>query len=147
MLERRFSYVFRGHDGYPPTVVIEPLPNAITIGDITVSTAEQPHGPFVSAGLRFDSAAGSIGYATDFSAMTPDMATLYQGLDLWVVDALRRRPHPSHADLPSVLGWVEAFRPGHTVLTHMDQSMDYATLLAELPPGVEPGYDGLERAL
>ncbi|MDY7525873.1 MBL fold metallo-hydrolase [Sphingomonas sp. 10B4] len=147
MLERRFSYVFRGHDGYPPTVVIEALPDTITIGDITVSTVEQPHGPFVSAGLRFDNAAGSIGYATDFSAMTPDMATLYQGLDLWVVDALRRRPHPSHADLPSVLGWVEAFRPGHTVLTHMDQSMDYATLVAELPPGVEPGYDGLERAL
>ncbi len=144
MLERRFGYVFRGHDGYPPTVAIEALPDTITIGDITVQTVEQPHGPFVSAGLRFEHAARSVGYATDFNAMTPDMEKLYQGLDLWVVDALRRRPHPSHADLPSVLKWVEALRPAHVVLTHMDQSMDYATLVAELPPGIEPGYDGLE---
>lgn len=144
MLERRFGYVFRGHDGYPPTVAIEALPDTITIGDITVQTVEQPHGPFVSAGLRFEHAARSVGYATDFSAMTPDMEKLYQGLDLWVVDALRRRPHPSHADLPSVLKWVEALRPAHVVLTHMDQSMDYATLVAELPLGIEPGYDGLE---
>jgi phosphoribosyl 1,2-cyclic phosphate phosphodiesterase len=144
MLERRFGYVFRGHDGYPPTVAIEALPDTITIGDITVQTVEQPHGPFVSAGLRFEHAARSVGYATDFSGMTPDMEKLYQGLDLWVVDALRRRPHPSHADLPSVLKWVEALRPAHVVLTHMDQSMDYATLVAELPPGIEPGYDGLE---
>lgn len=144
MLERRFGYVFRGHDGYPPTVAIEALPDTITIGDITVQTVEQPHGPFVSAGLRFEHAARSVGYATDFSAMAPDMEKLYQGLDLWVVDALRRRPHPSHADLPSVLKWVEVLQPAHVVLTHMDQSMDYATLVAELPPGIEPGYDGLE---
>ena len=140
----RFGYVFHGFDGYPPTVVIEDLPDAITIGDIDVRVADQPHGPFESAGLRFESAGRSIGYATDLSAMTPDMMKLYEGLDVWVVDALRRYPHPSHPDLPTVLGWIAALRPGRAVLTHMDQSMDYATLLTELPSGVEPGYDGLE---
>lgn len=144
LLESRFAYVFRGFDGYPPTVAIEDLPDAITIGDITVRTVEQPHGPFVSAGLRFESGGRAIGYATDFNVMTPDMRALYQGLDVWVVDALRRRPHPSHPDLASVLGWIEALRPGRAVLAHMDQTMDYATLVAELPAGVEPGYDGLE---
>jgi len=60
-----------------------------------------------------------------------------------VVDALRRRPHPTHPQLSAVLDWVEAFKPGRTALIHMDTSMDYATLRAELPEGVEPGYDGL----
>lgn len=143
-LKRRFSYVFHGWEDYPPTVSIEELPDSVVVGDITVGVVDQPHGPFQSAGLRFESIAGSIGYATDLSAMTPDMAKLYEGLDLWIVDALRRKPHPSHPDLKTALGWIDMLRPRHAVLAHMDQSMDYATLLSELPPGVEPGYDGLE---
>lgn len=143
-LTRRFDYVFAGHADYPPTVAIEDMPDTITIGDVTVQCAEQPHGPFTSLGLRFTSGAATIGYATDLSAMTPALETLYSGLDLWVVDALRRHPHPSHPDLPTVLGWVERLRPRRTVLVHMDQSMDYRTLLGELPASVEPGYDGLE---
>ena len=66
-----------------------------------------------------------------------------QGLDLWVVDALRRAPHPTHSDLAQTLGWIARARPRRAVLTHMDGTMDYRTLVAELPPGVEPGYDGL----
>ncbi|MDR6849530.1 MBL fold metallo-hydrolase [Sphingomonas sp. BE137] len=143
-LKRRFGYVFHGWDDYPPTVAIEALPDSVVIGDITVGVVDQPHGPFQSAGLRFDSIAGSIGYATYLSAMTPDMARLYEGLDLWIVDALRRKPHPSHPTLNMALGWIEMLKPRHAVLAHMDQSMDYASLLAELPPGIEPAYDGLE---
>ncbi|PTS76588.1 MBL fold metallo-hydrolase [Sphingomonas sp. HMWF008] len=143
-LMQRFRYVFHGWDGYPPTVAIEDLPDAISIGDITVRVADQPHGPFQSAGLRFESAGKAIGYATDLSAMTPDMANLYQGLDIWIVDALRRKPHPSHPHLALTLDWITQFQPGRAVLAHMDQTMDYATLREQLPPDVEPGYDGLE---
>jgi phosphoribosyl 1,2-cyclic phosphate phosphodiesterase len=75
--------------------------------------------------------------------MTDDMASLYQHLDIWVVDALRRRPHPTHMELPAVLNWVERLTPKRTALIHMDNTMDYATLRHELPAGVEPGYDGL----
>ena len=123
------------------------LPDRITIGDIVVRVADQPHGPFESAGLRFESGGKSIGYATDLSAMTTDIETLYQELDVWIVDALRRKPHPSHPDLATTLGWIDRFAPHRAILTHMDQSMDYATLTAELPSGVEPGYDGLEVRL
>jgi|UniRef100_UPI0035CB56B4 phosphoribosyl 1,2-cyclic phosphate phosphodiesterase len=146
-LQTRFSYVFRGGDGYRPTVAIEDLPDTIMIGDIQVRVVEQPHGGAVSAGLRFDTSRGAIGYATDFSEMTPVMAEMYEGLDVWIVDALRRHPHPSHPDLPTALGWIAALQPKRAVLAHMDQSMDYATLVAELPLGVEPGYDGLEVRL
>jgi phosphoribosyl 1,2-cyclic phosphate phosphodiesterase len=59
-----------------------------------------------------------------------------------VVDALRRRPHPTHPQLSAVLGWVAAFKPRRTALIHMDNSMDYAALRAELPDTVEPGFDG-----
>ncbi|MCH7862816.1 MAG: MBL fold metallo-hydrolase, partial [Proteobacteria bacterium] len=72
------------------------------------------------------------------------MAALYEGVDIWIVNALRRHPHPAHADLPSVLHWIEALRPKRSVLIHMDQSMDYATLCRELPDHVEPAYDGME---
>lgn len=76
--------------------------------------------------------------------MTDDMRALYQDLDVWIVDALRRHPHPSHPNLAEALGWIEELRPKRAALTHLDQSMDYATLLAELPKTVEPAYDGLE---
>ena len=143
-LEERFGYVFHGRDGYPPTVAVEDLPARLTIGDITLSVADQPHGNIESAGLRFDAGGGSIGYATDLHDMTEAMRALYAGLDIWIVDALRRRPHPSHPDLPTALGWIGELAPKRAALVHMDHSMDYATLRAELPPGVEPGYDGLE---
>lgn len=142
-LTSRFGYVFDGHDGYPPTAVIEPLPDAIRIGDVMMRAADQPHGPFTSAGLRFESGGAAVGYATDLSAVTPDMAALYTGLDLWIVDALRRKPHPSHLHLAEALGWIKRLGPTHAALTHLDQSMDYAALVAELPGGIVPAHDGL----
>lgn len=143
-LEMRFGYVFHGRDSYPPTVDMGDLPDQLIIGDIKISVADQPHGNIESAGLRFDVDNGSIGYATDLNAMTDAMRALYAGLDIWIVDALRRRPHPTHPDLPTALGWVAELAPKRAALVHMDHSMDYATLRAELPAGVEPGYDGLE---
>ena len=73
--------------------------------------------------------------------MTNEMRSLYQGLNLWIVDALRRRPHPTHPHLAEVLAWIGELAPKRALLTHMDNSMDYRTLLQELPPGVEPAYD------
>jgi phosphoribosyl 1,2-cyclic phosphate phosphodiesterase len=60
------------------------------------------------------------------------------------VDALRREPHPTHSHLEQTLAWIDHWRPKRAVLTHMDQSMDYQTLLETLPKGVEPGFDGLQ---
>lgn len=147
VIEQRFSYAVHGSGGYPPTVSLELLPDTLTIGDIAIGVVDQPHGDITSAGLRFESGGRSIGYATDYNKLTNDMAMLYQGLDLWVVDALRRAPHPTHPTLDQALAWIELLAPRHAVLTHMDQSMDYASLVAMLPEGIEPGYDGLEIVL
>ena len=144
VLEQRFGYVFHGRDGYPPTVRLDTFDDAVTIGDLTISTAAQPHGSIHSAGLCFAAGGIRVGYATDFHEMTGDMRNLYQNLDLWIVDALRHRPHPSHPTVAQVLGWIAQLQPRRTVLVHLDQSMDYATEAAALPDTVEPGFDGLE---
>lgn len=145
-LRHRFGYAFDGRDGYPPTVAGHVLTDMLTIGDVEIAVVDQPHGSITSAGLRFTCAGKSIGYTTDAHALTPEMAALFAGVDLWVVDALRRKPHPTHPHLAQTLDWIATVRPGRAVLTHMDQSMDYAGLAAELPAGVVPGHDGLEIA-
>ncbi|MEG3122550.1 MBL fold metallo-hydrolase [Sphingomonas sp. GB1N7] len=143
-LTTRFAYAFNGRAGYPPTIAGEVLPDEVQIGDIRLRVVDQPHGNIHSAGLRFECDGKSIGYATDFNILTNDMRKLYQDLDIWIVDALRRFPHPSHPELSEVLEWIEELQPERSALIHMDHSMDYAALIAELPDGVEPGYDGLE---
>ena len=142
-LESRFAYAFQGRPGYPPTITAERLPDSLSIGGIELDVTDQPHGNIFSAGLRFTASGKTIGYATDFHDMTPAMRNLYSGIDLWVVDALRYAPHPAHATVTAVLGWVKELQPRRTILIHMDQSMDYVTLCRSLPKEVEPGYDGM----
>ncbi|KQM65887.1 MBL fold metallo-hydrolase [Sphingomonas sp. Leaf17] len=142
-IQTRFAYAFSGRVGYPATIAGNALPDRLTIGGIAIGVTDQPHGNITSAGLRFEAGGKAIGYATDAAAMTPEMMALYADLDIWIVDALRRAPHPTHANLPTVLDWVTMLKPRRTVLIHMDHTMDYATLVRELPAGVEPGYDGL----
>lgn len=142
-----FGYVFQGADDYPPTVALEELPDELTIGTITVRVVDQPHGTITSAGLRFEAGSKAFGYATDISGMSDPMRALYRDLDLWIVDALRRRPHPTHPHLAQALGWIRELAPRRAALTHMDHSMDYASLVSELPRGVEPSYDGQEFTL
>jgi phosphoribosyl 1,2-cyclic phosphate phosphodiesterase len=143
-LQTRFHYAFYGRDGYPPTVSGHDLPDRLTIGDIEVGIVDQPHGNITSAGLRFEHDGRAIAYSTDVNGMTDAMRALFKGLDLWVVDALRYRPHPTHSDVHTTLGWIKELKPRQAVLTHMDQSVDYEAVGAALPRGVEPGYDGQE---
>ena len=140
----RFGYIFEGKGGYPPVATASLLPDSFEIGPLAIRIVDQPHGDITSAGLRFDSAGASIAYSTDVNGLTSEMAELFRGVDIWIVDALRHRPHPSHASLSETLDWIAAVQPKRAILTHMDQSMDYRTLLNELPAGVEPGYDGQE---
>ena len=70
-----------------------------------------------------------------------------QNLDALVIDALQYRPHPSHLSLDESLTWIERFKPKRAILTHMHTPLDYETVAAALPDGVEPGYDGLTITL
>ncbi|MFA5968056.1 MAG: MBL fold metallo-hydrolase [Sphingomonas sp.] len=146
-LRARFAYAFEGHHGYPSTVAGEILPDRLMIGDIAVSVVDQPHGAITSAGLRFEHGGVSIGYSTDFNLLTDDMQNHFKDLSVWIVDALRRAPHPTHPTVAQAIAWSALIAPKRTVLMHMDQSMDYRTLIDELPVGIEPGHDGWEVEL
>jgi phosphoribosyl 1,2-cyclic phosphate phosphodiesterase len=140
----RFAYAFEGKGEYPPVVQANLLPDELQIGGIRVRIVDQPHGSITSAGILFEAGGKSITYSTDVNGLTAPMIELFRDTDVWILDALRRRPHPSHAHLAQALEWTQIIGPGRTILTHMDQSMDYAALLAELPEGIEPGFDGME---
>ena len=142
-LRQRFGYVFAGQHGYPTICALDNLERVRMVGGIGVTHCQMPHGPAQSTGYRFEDGGKSIGYATDLSEITGDMVALFDKVDLLVVDALRRTPHPTHAHLGMALELVEACRAGRGVLTHLDKSMDYRTLQAELPGHVEPGFDGM----
>lgn len=146
-LEQRFAYAFAQSEFYRPIVEARELGDDLAFGEAIARFVDQPHGGPRSLGLRFNEKGRSVGYAIDFSRMTDDMATLYQGVDLWIADCLTRRPHPTHAHLDAVLGWARVLRVGQLYLVHMGNGLDYRTLVAELPDWAAPAYDGLEIAL
>jgi phosphoribosyl 1,2-cyclic phosphate phosphodiesterase len=143
-LRQRFGYVFAGRYGYPTIVHLETLDVVRIHAGFAIGSVEMPHGPTASTGFRFEADGKAIGYATDFSEVTRDMIDLFDGVDILVTDCLRREPHPTHASLATAIEFGQRCRAGTTVLTHLDYTMDYGQLSAEVPPGVVVGYDGME---
>lgn len=142
---QRFGYAFASGPGYPAIArcagEIAPLtPIAVPGpgGAMSVLPLDQDHGFSRSLGFRI----GPVAYSNDLVAMPEETFAELDGLSLWIVDALRERPHPTHAHLAKTLGWIARVKPRHALLTNMHQDLDYATLKARLPVGVEPGYDG-----
>lgn len=143
-LRQRFDYVFAGQHGYPTIVSLDTLDRMRMCAGFGVAHCQMPHGPTETTGFRFEADGKSIAYVTDFSAVTDQMVNMLYGVDVLVTDCLRREPHPTHAHLAMALELAEQTRAGTTVLTHLDKSMDYATLSREVPANVLVGYDGLE---
>lgn len=146
-LRQRFGYVFAGQFGYPTIITLETLDRLRMCAGFGVGWCQMPHGHAQSTAFRFDADGKSIGYATDFSEITGEMVDLLYGVDLLVSDCLRREPHPTHAHLGMALDLIETTRARRAVLTHLDKSLDYATLSAEVPPHVTVGHDGLQVEL
>ncbi len=140
---RRFSYVFEPlrEPGryYKPTLVPHEIQGPFEIQGIPIVPFAQDHGFSTTLGLRI----GSFAYSTDVTELDDPAFAAIEGIELWIVDCLRREPHPTHAHLAKTLSWIARVRPRRAVLTHMDQSLDYRKLSSELPDGVEPGRDGL----
>lgn len=143
-LRQRFGYVFSGQYGYPTIVELEVLERLRIHAGFGVRWCQMPHGPTESTGFCFDADGKSIAYVTDFSEITEDILDLCDNVDVLVCDCLRRDPHPTHAHLGMALELAERCNAGRVVLTHLDKSLDYATLQSEVPANVLVGYDGLE---
>ena len=145
-IKKRFGYVFEplAYDAkvyYKPTLVENVVEDGkpFSIGDVDIIPFEQDHGYCTSLGLRF----GSIAYTTDLVEMSEAAFDILASVDTWIVDVFTYKNHPTHAHLDKVLGWVERIKPRRTILTHMSARMDYDELVAQLPDGIEPAYDGM----
>ena len=146
-LADRFSYIFKGTTFY--SAVAEPveLGSELIVGGATLRFVDQPHAKITSLGMRIEQSGRSAVYAIDFNDLTGEMRKLYEGANVWIADCLSRRLHPTHTHLDAVLAWAEEMGVGKLYLSHMNNSMDYQTLVAELPDWAAPAHDGLEIEL
>jgi len=138
-LAQRFGYIFASKGGYPAICEGHEIDGPFRTAGLEVTPFEQRHGRVTSLGFRF----GPLAYSTDLDGLDEAAFAALDGVEVWIVDALRREPHPTHAHLELTLGWIARVRPRRAILTHMTWGMDYRTLLEELPVSVEPAYDGL----
>lgn len=142
-VERRFGYVLEpgvpGRPLYKPSLTPHAIGGPFTAAGMPVVPFPQDHGHSTTLGFRI----GNMAYSTDVTRLGEDAFAAVDGVELWIVDCLRREPHPTHSHVAKSLAWIARVKPRRAVLTHMDQSLDYRELGSELPEGVEPGYDGL----
>jgi phosphoribosyl 1,2-cyclic phosphate phosphodiesterase len=141
----RYGYAFETQGGYPAMArdaghmaPLVPVRIDGPGGVMEILPLAQDHGFSQSLGFRI----GDFAYSNDVVAMPETTFARLDGLALWIVDALREAPHPTHAHVAQTLDWIARVKPRRAVLTNMHLDLDYATLKAQLPAGVEPGYDG-----
>lgn len=144
-----FAYVFHQPttSPYPPLLDMNTIEGNVTIsgagGDITFTPFEVNHGSIDALGFRI----AGLAYLPDVASIPKEAWKLLGDLDIWILDALRRDPHPTHAHLARSLEWIEQARPKRAVLTNMHIDLDYETVLNETPSHVEPAYDGMRLTL
>ena len=151
MLLTRFAYCFNKMPGseYPyildmnAIAASQPVETNGAGGTITGVPFYVQHGHIRALGFRV----GAMAYTPDLNAIPDEAMPHLQNLDIWIVDALRRTPHPSHFSLPETLTWIEKLNPKRAIITNMHIDLDFATLQRELPAHVEPAYDGLTLTL
>lgn len=147
-LHQAFDYCFVTPPGsaYPPILKEHRFREGETLtingdgGPITAIPFRQTHGDVDSFGFRF----GAVAYSPDVSAIPDAALPQLAKLDLWILDALRWKSHPSHLSVDEAVDWIKRMKPKHACLTHLHNEIDYRTLAAYLPDGVEPAWDGQE---
>ncbi|MCI2399252.1 MBL fold metallo-hydrolase [Aliiroseovarius subalbicans] len=144
-LYARFGYAFvqPADSAYPPILDMHTIDGDVTIsgagGAITLMPFEVRHGRIDALGFRI----GNLAYLPDVSDIPGDAWAALQGLEVWVLDALRRAPHPTHAHLAQALEWIERSGAKRGVLTNMHIDLDHATVDAETPAHITPAFDGM----
>jgi phosphoribosyl 1,2-cyclic phosphate phosphodiesterase len=146
-VKAKFGYIFETPPGssYPPLldeIRIEPG-RAVRIegpgGPIEALPILLHHGEIDALGFRF----GDVAYTPDLSDIPVTSRSMLEGLDVWIIDALRYRRHPSHLTVAEALKWIERLAPRQAILTNLHTDLDFERLAAELPANVTPAFDGL----
>jgi phosphoribosyl 1,2-cyclic phosphate phosphodiesterase len=142
---RRFDYLFETPPGsqYPPLLIPrvfdygQKFGHGGPAGEVEIQTFRLNHGDMDAAGFRF----GACAYTPDVKFVPPESMEFLEDLDLWIVDALRHKLHPSHLSVSETLELIERFKPKRAVLTNLHTDLDYEVLRKNLPAHVEPAYD------
>ena len=148
-LINRFAYAFVQPKGspYPPILELNTIDGDTVIdgpgGPITFAPFKVGHGSIDALGFRI----AGLAYLPDVAVIPDDVWPLLDGLDCWIVDALRRDPHPTHSHLDNTLEWIDRVAPKRAVLTNMHIDLDYDTVMAETPDHIEPAFDGMTITL
>jgi phosphoribosyl 1,2-cyclic phosphate phosphodiesterase len=144
----RFGYAFVQPEGspYPPILDLHTIDGPVTVpgagGSVTLTPFRADHGSMDALGFRV----GPLAYLPDAVDIPAESWPVLEGLDCWIVDALRRKPHPTHAHLDLTLSWIARAKPTRAVITNMHVDLDYETLRAELAPHITPAFDGMTIA-
>ena len=147
IVRRAFSYVFESPNGSSYPAMAKELrltPGRLCRiegegGAIEAMPFDLDHGEIGALGLRF----GAVAYTPDVKRIPAASRAFLEGLDLWIIDALRDRPHPTHFSVDDALKWIDAMRPRRAILTNLHTDLDYETLRSRLPAHVTPAYDGM----
>lgn len=145
----RFGYAFVQPEGspYPPILNLHTIDGDVVIegagGPITFRPFEANHGAIDALGFRI----GGLAYLPDVVDIPDESWPVLEDLDIWIVDALRRDPHPTHAHLAKTLDWIAKAKPKRAVLTNMHIDLDYETVAKETPDHVTPAYDLMQLSL
>ncbi len=143
----KFGYIFAAPEGssYPPIARAHRLVARVAVevtgpgGPIAAMPFELEHGDIPALGFRF----GGLAYTPDLSGVPEAAYRHLEGLEVWVIDALRYARHPSHLSLEEALALISRFAPKRAVLTNLHTDLDYATLVRRLPANVAPAFDGM----
>lgn len=142
-IDRRFGYALKPppRDGFFSAPCLKPMAidGPFEAAGLPFVSFAQDHGFSTTLGFRI----GAFGYSTDVVELDEAAFAALAGIELWIVDCLRYEPHPTHSHLAKTLAWIDRVKPKRAILTHLDRPLDYRELAAQLPTGVEPGYDGL----
>jgi phosphoribosyl 1,2-cyclic phosphate phosphodiesterase len=145
ILERVFDYTFRKIDRYPTSARVDlhrlssEHGTTIPLFGTTFERIAVQHGRQTISGYRF----GSAAYLTDMSDLPEASYDRLRGLDIVVLDALRREPHPSHSHLDKSIAIAQRIGAKRTYFTHISHDLEHAATEAELPEGIHMAYDGL----
>jgi phosphoribosyl 1,2-cyclic phosphate phosphodiesterase len=143
-LRSRFQYAFHPpppQGFFRPSLSPRPVApgEVVEMAGIPVRVLRQDHRVMETLGFRI----GGFAYSTDLVSMPEESFAALKGLDTWVVGCFQRAPHPVHAHVALIGDWVARLRPRRTILTHMGMDLDWAWMRANLPDGIEPGFDGM----
>ncbi len=147
VVRSKFDYIFATPPGSQyPSLLTERRLTAGTLaridgpgGPVEAMPFRLEHGEIDALGFRF----GAIAYTPDLNGIPDESLGYLEGLELWIVDALRHTPHPSHFSLTETLAWIARLQPKRAVLTNLHTDLDFETLKTRLPANVEPAYDGM----